>query len=59
MKKITHALFLLLLTTACQQTADRHAQRIVVTGIDSSKKPGDDFFKADAEHLESLLCQTA
>lgn len=44
MKKITHVLFLLLLTTACQQTADRHAQRIVVTGIDSSKKPGDDFF---------------
>ena len=34
----------LLLAGACNQTSDTDAKHIVVTGINSSKKPGDDFF---------------
>src|SRR5689334_14923004 len=35
-------LMLLLVTGACKQSPD--AKRVVITGIDSTKKPGDDFF---------------
>ena len=39
-------LFLLALLTigACKQKSDSTEQRVVITGIDSTKKPGDDFF---------------
>jgi putative endopeptidase len=35
---------LILLAAACTQTADTVTQRVVLTGIDTSKNPGDDFF---------------
>ncbi|MES2777605.1 MAG: M13 family metallopeptidase [Bacteroidota bacterium] len=40
----------LLLAVGCKQAADTDANRVVITGIDSSKKPGDDFF-AYANHI--------
>jgi putative endopeptidase len=36
--------FTLLLTAACQKASDTHTKHVVLTGIDVSKKPGDDFF---------------
>jgi putative endopeptidase len=43
MKKLLFFTFILLIGAACKQNAD-DAKRVVITGIDSSKKPGDDFF---------------
>ena len=42
MKRLLYFFLVLLLTGACKQAAD--TDHVVVTGIDSSKKPGDDFF---------------
>ncbi|HZX73539.1 MAG TPA: M13 family metallopeptidase N-terminal domain-containing protein, partial [Cyclobacteriaceae bacterium] len=42
MKRLLYFALALLLAGACKQTPD--AKHVVVTGIDSSKKPGDDFF---------------
>ena len=45
MKKILYlSLTLLLLAGACKKASDTEAKRVILTGIDSSKKPGDDFF---------------
>lgn len=44
MKKLFYFSLLLLLAVACKQTTDTDAKRVVLTGIDPSKKPGDDFF---------------
>jgi putative endopeptidase len=44
MKRSLYFLLLLLLSAACRQASDSDARRPVITGIDSSKKPGDDFF---------------
>jgi putative endopeptidase len=44
MKRLLYFSLTLLLAGACKQTSDTDAKHIVVTGIDSSKKPGDDFF---------------
>ncbi len=44
MKKLLYILFALLLLGACKQTSDKDAKRVVITGIDPTKKPGDDFF---------------
>lgn len=44
MKKIICIPLALLLLGACKPTPDQDAKRVVITGIDSSKKPGDDFF---------------
>jgi putative endopeptidase len=41
MKKLFYFLPILLLAAACNQTEKKH---VVVTGIDATKKPGDDFF---------------
>lgn len=35
---------LVVLAAACNQTSNENLKRVVITGIDSSKKPGDDFF---------------
>lgn len=42
MKKLVYFSFALLLAGACNQSADKKS--VVVTGIDETKKPGDDFF---------------
>jgi putative endopeptidase len=38
------SLFALLLLAACNQNTDKATTHVVITGIDSTKKPGDDFF---------------
>lgn len=42
MKNLT--LFALLLLAACNQNTDKATPHVVITGIDSTKRPGDDFF---------------
>src|SRR5688572_11948750 len=42
MKRLLYFSLVLLLVAACKQASD--TKRVVITGIDSSKKPGDDFF---------------
>ncbi len=44
MKKLLYIPVALLLVGACKQTPDTEAKRVVITGIDPTKKPGDDFF---------------
>lgn len=44
MKRIFYLLLLLLSVTACNKESAKEANHVVVTGIDSSRKPGDDFF---------------
>ena len=44
MKRIVYLSLVLLLAGACKQVSDTAANRVVLTGIDASKKPGDDFF---------------
>jgi putative endopeptidase len=42
MKNLT--LFALILLAACNQNTDKATPHVVITGIDSTKRPGDDFF---------------
>lgn len=44
MKRVVYVACLLLLAAACKQMPGRNSKHVVVTGIDASKKPGDDFF---------------
>jgi putative endopeptidase len=44
MKRHLYLSFVLLLATACQPTSDTETQHVALTGIDYSKRPGDDFF---------------
>ncbi len=44
MKRLFYLFFTLFLAAACQQTSDTDTKHVVLTGIDFSKKPGDDFF---------------
>ncbi|HEY5826105.1 MAG TPA: M13 family metallopeptidase N-terminal domain-containing protein, partial [Cyclobacteriaceae bacterium] len=44
MKRILYFTLVLLLAAACKQTSEPDTKRVVITGIDPSKKPGDDFF---------------
>jgi putative endopeptidase len=44
MKKIIYLSLLVLLAGACKEAAEKDTKRVVITGIDTSKKPGDDFF---------------
>lgn len=44
MKKLLYFSLALLCAGACKQAPDTDAKRVVITGIDPSKKPGDDFF---------------
>ena len=50
MKRVLYFSLALLLTGACKQASDTDTKRVVLTGIDSSKKPGDDFFSY-ANHI--------
>ncbi|WP_439555023.1 M13 family metallopeptidase [Dyadobacter sp.] len=44
MKQIYLLAFILLAAGACRQKSESGESRVVITGIDSTKKPGDDFF---------------
>ena len=44
MKRLVYFSLVLLLAGACKQVSDTDSKRVVLTGIDTSKKPGDDFF---------------
>ena len=44
MKRLLYCSLALLLAAGCKQAADTDTKRVVLTGIDASKKPGDDFF---------------
>ena len=44
MKKLVYFSLVLLLAGACKQGSIATKKRVVITGIDPSKKPGDDFF---------------
>jgi len=44
MKRIFYFSLALLLAGACKQAPDTDTKRVVITGIDTFKKPGDDFF---------------
>jgi putative endopeptidase len=44
MKKLLYIPLALLFVVACKQTPDTDTKRVVITGIDPAKKPGDDFF---------------
>jgi len=44
MKRLLYFSLALLLAAGCKQAADKDTKRVVLTGIDASKKPGDDFF---------------
>ncbi len=50
MKRLLYFSLAFLLAGACKQASDTDTKRVVLTGIDSSKKPGDDFF-AYANHI--------
>ncbi|MBD2701505.1 M13 family metallopeptidase [Spirosoma sp. BT702] len=45
MKRLLYFSLALLLACACSPVSAQHSKRVVITGIDTSKKPGDDFFK--------------
>jgi putative endopeptidase len=44
MKSIVFFALVLFAVGACRQKSDSDTQRVVISGIDSTKKPGDDFF---------------
>jgi putative endopeptidase len=44
MKKLLYFALGLFLATSCKQAAETRTRHVVITGIDSTKKPGDDFF---------------
>lgn len=44
MKKLLYLSLAVLLAGACKQASDMDTKHIVITGIDHTKKPGDDFF---------------
>lgn len=44
MKRLIYFSLLLLIAGACQRVSIPTTKRVVITGIDASKKPGDDFF---------------
>ncbi len=44
MKRLVFFSLALLLAGACKHASDADTKRVVLTGIDASKKPGDDFF---------------
>ena len=44
MKQLLYFSLVVLLAEGCKQAADTDKKRVIITGIDASKKPGDDFF---------------
>jgi putative endopeptidase len=50
MKKLVYFILIALLAGACTPTSDSNSKHVIIAGIDSSKKPGDDFFEY-ANHI--------
>src|SRR5688572_9810892 len=44
MKKLIYLLLVLVIAGACTQSKDKDSKHVVIDGIDTTKKPGDDFF---------------
>lgn len=44
MKRIPYLLLVIILIQSCQQAAEPDNKHVVISGIDTTKKPGDDFF---------------
>lgn len=44
MKRLSYLALALLFTGACKQAPETESKRVVLTGIDATKNPGDDFF---------------
>lgn len=44
MNRLIYFILVMLLAGACKQASDTVSKHVVITGIDTSKKPGDDFF---------------
>jgi putative endopeptidase len=44
MKKLIYLALVLVIAGACTQSKDNDSKRVVIDGIDTTKKPGDDFF---------------
>src|SRR5688572_27006913 len=55
MKRLLYISLALLLAGACKQATDPNTKRVVISGIDPSKKPGDDFFA----YVNSIWYDTA
>jgi putative endopeptidase len=55
MKRLLFFSLAVILAGSCKQTADTDTKRVVITGIDSTKKPGDDFFM----YVNSIWYDTA
>src|SRR6187402_1393066 len=55
MKRFLIISLALIFAAGCKQAADTETKRVVITGIDSSKKPGDDFFM----YVNSIWYDTA
>ena len=55
MKSILYFLLALLIVSACKQASDPNTKHVALTGIDASKKPGDDFFT----YVNSIWLDTA
>ena len=55
MKRLLYCSLALLLAAGCKQAADTDTKRVFLTGIDASKKPGDDFFM----YVNSIWYDTA
>jgi len=45
MKKLLYIPLAILLAASCKQAPETPARRVVISGIDQTKKPGDDFFE--------------
>lgn len=55
MQKLLYFFFALMLAGGCKQAADTDTKHVIVNGIDSTKKPGDDFFM----YVNSIWYDTA
>ena len=55
MKRLLYFSLAVFLAGGCKQAADTDTKRVVITGIDSTKKPGDDFFM----YVNSIWYDTA
>lgn len=55
MKRPVYLALTLLLAGACKHVSETDSKRVVLTGIDASVKPGDDFFR----YADGIWCDTA
>ncbi|MEJ0034201.1 MAG: hypothetical protein WDO15_29440 [Bacteroidota bacterium] len=55
MKNLFYLSLVILLVASCKQAPENQTRRVVLSGIDQTKKPGDDFF----EYANSIWYDTA